>query len=130
MCLVLCALNAKAITMRLLFLLLLPFLSQANDGIYKYKGVRTLENGTDNFKVCQCASERQAGVITVKASVLRIDEREYVLKPTKHNDIFKVKGGAVKFVYDNHALSAVQLYQYHQAFKFIIVREVPAVAGQ
>lgn len=114
--------------MRLLLLLLLPFMAAASDGTYKYKGIRILENGVDNFNVSQYNSERRVGTITVEADLLKIDKKEFRMKPTQYPDVFKVKGGAVKFVYENSTLTAVQLYQYNQAYKFIIVPAVPVAA--
>jgi len=105
----------------LIFLLLLiPTLSFAGERNFIYRGVSITENGGDNFRLSQYFREDKTGDISLRNHVLTINNRQYRLKPTHKDNIYRVKGGMVQFLYESHQLVSLQLCQYNQMIRFDI----------
>lgn len=108
----------------LLFLLiLLPSIVFASDRGFTYRGVSVVQNGDDNFLLSQYSREDKTGEICLKNHVIKINDKRYKLKRTNKDNIYRVKGGMVQFVYENHQLASVKLCQYNQIIRFNIEKE-------
>ncbi|HRO41350.1 MAG TPA: hypothetical protein PL009_00855 [Flavipsychrobacter sp.] len=101
-------------------LLFLPSVAFAEKGNYTYNAITQIVSGADNFKPSQYEAIEQQGMITVAQDFLKIDDKVLKLKPTNDRKVYRIKGGVVKFIYENSALVSVQLYQYNKAYCFNI----------
>ena len=106
---------------QILFTLLFsPILSFA--GNYTYTKVNSVGTGSDNFSVSQYNSERKTGNIVLEEEYMKIDDKEYQLKPTKKRNEYKIKGGVARLIYNSNELLSIELYQYNQVAKYKIVK--------
>jgi hypothetical protein len=116
-------LKQKKMRYLLFLLILLPSVVFAGDRDFTYRGVSIIESGGDNFRLSQYSREDKTGDICLKNHVIKINNKQYKLKRTGKDNIYRVKGGMVQFVYENHQLASIRLCQYNQVIRFRIENE-------
>ena len=112
----------------LLVLLLLPCLTYA--GNYTYTKVNSVEGGSDNFNISQSQTNQKAGTIFLEKKVMRIDDKEYTLKPTNQRNQYRIKGGVARLIYNAGDLVQIELYQYNQVAKYKIGQVAAATTNE
>lgn len=75
--------------------------------------------GSDGFSINHCMENEKQGCLLIAHSSIKIGAKEYRMRSTNERNIYKIKGGIVKLVFnENKELVSVQIRQYNQAYRF------------
>jgi len=105
---------------RLIFILcLLPSLAFGFKGTFNYSKITVLAAGSDGFTLDQAVSNELHGALQISHSSITIGKKNYRLTATDDRTIYKIKGGMIKFDFDeNRELAAVTVMQFNHRCRF------------
>lgn len=107
--------------------LTLPFLAGAKN--YKYNKLCIASTGSDNIAFDRVQTRDVIGNISLTAGHMRIDGKDFKLKPSKMDGVYKAKGYLFRFYYEKGELAYIQQFRYDKVYRYYIQNETANTAA-